>query len=191
MPDAGVAFVTSRQTCPGDRQSWGESDRLRLILPTERPQLGAARLAGMSSAELSVGAAACLEIDEVLALYDAVGWTAYTNDDVTLRAALAGSSLVVAARRGAQLVGLARVISDGATICYVQDLLVHPDAQRSGVGRALMLAVLERYAGLRQKVLLTDDEPGQRAFYEALGFHESRDLGAAGAGSLRAFIRFD
>ena len=52
----------------------------------------------------------------------------------------------------------------------------------------LILAVLEPYAGVRQKVLLTDDEPGQRAFYESLGYRESRDHGA---GSLRAFVRFD
>ena len=82
---------------------------------------------------------------------------------------------------------LARVISDGATVCYVQDLLVHPDAQRTGVGRTLMLAVLKHFAGVRQKVLLTDDEPGQRVFYESVGFRETRDHGV---GSLRAFVRF-
>ncbi|MBA3367654.1 MAG: GNAT family N-acetyltransferase [Geodermatophilaceae bacterium] len=128
------------------------------------------------------------DADELIALYRAVGWTAYTDDPAVLHAALAGSSLVVIARRAGRLVGLARVISDGATICYLQDVLVHPDAQRTGVGRALILAVLEPYAGVRQKVLLTDDEPGQRAFYESLGYRESRDHGA---GSLRAFVRFD
>jgi len=142
----------------------------------------------MPSAEVSVEASPVLDPAEVMALYDAVGWTAYTEDTSTLLAALAGSSLVLAARRDGQLVGLARVISDGASVCYVQDLLVHPDAQRTGVGRTLMLAVLERYAGLRQKVLLTDDKPGQRAFYETVGFRETRDHGA---GSLRAFVRFD
>ena len=84
--------------------------------------------------------------------------------------------------------GLARVISDGASVCYLQDVLVHPDEQRNGTGRQLVLAALEPYAGVRQKVLLTDDEPGQRAFYESLGYtevHEHAD------GSLRAFVRFD
>ncbi len=42
----------------------------------------------------------------------------------------------------------------------VQDVLVRPDAQRSGVGRALVLRAFEPYASVRQKVLLTDDEPG-------------------------------
>ena len=117
-----------------------------------------------------------------------MGWTTYADDVVTLEAALAGSSRVVAARRDGRLVGVARVISDGATICYLQDVLVRPDAQRAGIGRALVLAALEPYAFVRQKVLLTDDEPGQRAFYESLGYQETRDHGA---GSLRAFVRFD
>jgi predicted N-acetyltransferase YhbS len=57
-----------------------------------------------------------------------------------------------------------------------------------GVGRALVQAVLDRYQLARQKVLLTDDEPGQRAFYESVGFKEVRDYAN---GTLRAFVRFD
>jgi GNAT superfamily N-acetyltransferase len=129
-----------------------------------------------------------VDIDELVALYDAVGWSAYTRTPETLSAAIAGSSFVVTARRGSRLVGLARAISDGATICYLQDVLVAPDEQRSGIGRALVAAVLDRYAGVRQKVLLTDDEPSQRAFYESLGYAEIRDFGP---GTLRAFVRFD
>ncbi|NDK31788.1 GNAT family N-acetyltransferase [Nesterenkonia haasae] len=129
-----------------------------------------------------------LSMDEVVALYREVGWTTYADDTVTLEAALAGSSHVVAARRDGRLVGLARVISDGATICYLQDVLVHPDAQRAGIGRTLVVAALEPYHSVRQKVLLTDDEQGQRAFYEALGYQEVREHGT---GSLRAFVRFD
>jgi len=126
--------------------------------------------------------------DELVALYEAVGWSAYTNAPRVLHAAIAGSSYVVAARRGQRLIGLARAISDDATICYLQDVLVLPEEQRNGVGRALVEAVLDRYRTVRQKVLLTDDEPGQRAFYEALGYAEVR---AYGNGTLRAFVRFD
>ena len=79
-------------------------------------------------------------------------------------------------------------MSDAATICYLQDVLVLPDEQRNGIGRALVQAILDRYRTVRQKVLLTDDEPGQRAFYESLGFSETRDHPP---GTLRAFVRFD
>ncbi len=126
--------------------------------------------------------------EELIELYDAVGWTAYTSDPDLLEAALEGSSRVVSARYGDQLLGLARVISDGATIAYLQDVLVRPELQREGVGRQLVQAALEPYADCRQKVLLTDDEPRQRKFYESLGFTEIRD---EGDGRLRAFVRFD
>lgn len=128
------------------------------------------------------------DLDDVVALYRAVGWSTYADQPEMLGAAVAGSTRVVTAHRSGRLVGLARVISDGASICYLQDVLVHPDEQRKGTGRQLVLAALEPYAGVRQKVLLTDDEPAQRAFYERLGFtevHEHAD------GSLRAFVRFD
>jgi GNAT superfamily N-acetyltransferase len=128
-----------------------------------------------------------LPFDDVLSIYASVGWTVYTRDPGRIRAALAGSSFVAGAFAGERLVGLVRAISDDATISYVQDVLVHADAQRSGVGRALMTAVAERYAHVRQHVLLTDDERGQRAFYESLGYAETRDHGD---GSLRAFVRF-
>ncbi|MHB1430713.1 MAG: GNAT family N-acetyltransferase [Streptosporangiaceae bacterium] len=126
--------------------------------------------------------------DELLALYESVGWTAYTGDPATLERAVAGSSYLVTARRGGVLIGLARAISDDATICYLQDILVAPQERRTGVGSLLAREILRRYAGVRQKVLLTDDEPGQRAFYDALGYTEIRDFGQA---SLRAFVRFD
>lgn len=145
-------------------------------------------MGGMPPAGITIESPPVLDLGEVVALYREVGWTAYADDAAALEAALAGSSRVVAARVDGRLVGLARVISDGATICYLQDILVHPDAQRRGVGRALVRAALEPYASVRQKVLLTDDEPRQLAFYESLGYRETRDQGA---GSLRAFVRFD
>lgn len=142
----------------------------------------------MRGPPLTIGASLPTDLYEVVALYRAVGWTSYADQPEVLQVALAGSSLVVTARRSGRLVGLARVLSDGASICYLQDVLVHPDEQRRGVGRRLVLAALQPYARVRQKVLLTDDAPGQRAFYESLGYteiHEHAD------GSLRAFVRFD
>lgn len=125
--------------------------------------------------------------EELLSLYDAVGWSSYTTDPDVLKAAVDGSTHVVTARFGDDLLGLARVVSDGASIAYLQDVLVRPELQREGVGKALVSAALEPFGHVRQQVLLTDDEPGQRAFYESLGWSEIRDHGT---GSLRAFVRF-
>ena len=123
---------------------------------------------------------------EVADLYDAVGWSAYTNDLPNLMRAMRGSHRIVTARDGGRLVGLARSISDGATIVYVQDILVRPGSQRKGIGENLMATLLGQYDGVRQKVLITDDEDRQRAFYEAIGFREVHDMRP----ELRAFVNF-
>ena len=124
----------------------------------------------------TIQAATSFDPAALCALYDAVGWSAYTRDPDKLLAAFRGSSLVVEARADGHLVGIARCVSDDVSIAYVQDILVHPDRHRTGLGRALLGAVLERYAHVRQKVLLTDDREEQVRFYEAMGFANTRDL---------------
>ena len=66
-------------------------------------------------------------------LYDAVGWTSYTRVPNLLRQAFLGSDFVLLARIGTELLGVVRVVSDDASIVYVQDILVHPRAQRKGL----------------------------------------------------------
>lgn len=105
----------------------------------------------------------------LISLYDAVGWSVYTRDATTLEQAVRASTFVNGAYDDETLVGFVRCISDDATIAYLQDVLVHPDYQRRGIGRRLCVSVLERFAHCRQFVLLTDDRPEQTAFYESLG----------------------
>lgn len=127
--------------------------------------------------QFSISASADVTDAEALALYESVGWAAYTRDLGLLVRAIRNSSFVVTARSvGGELVGLARAVSDDATICYLQDILVDPAFQGTGVGRTLLEAVQARYGHVRQTVLLTDNEPGQRAFYEAHGFTEGADF---------------
>ena len=125
---------------------------------------------------------------DLVGLYRSVGWSTYASDPGSLVRAIEQSPCVVSARDSSgQLIGLARAISDDVSVCFLQDILVRPGQQRSGVGRALVQRVLERYRHVRRKVLLTDAEPGQRAFYESLGFTEAHDFEPS---PLRAFVRF-
>lgn len=125
---------------------------------------------------------------EVLSLYSSVGWTAYTSNPELLHQALRNSSFVVSARSAdGRLAGLARAISDDATICYVQDILVRPEYQGTGMGRGLFSEIQQRYRHVRQTVLITDDEPQQRAFYEAMGLTDGADFQT---GPVRVFARF-
>ena len=91
----------------------------------------------MASHEIVITADERPSREELLTLYDAVGWTSYTTDPDALEAAVDGSTRVVTARYDGDLLGLARVLSDGASVAYLQDVLVRPELQREGVGRAL------------------------------------------------------
>ena len=106
----------------------------------------------------------------ILDLYNNAGWKAYTREPARLMQAIRNSNYVLMAREGSKLVGLIRTVGDGTTITYIQDILVHSDYKRRGIGRQLMRRTLDKFAGVRQKVLLTEDNPETRGFYESLGF---------------------
>ena len=126
--------------------------------------------------ELSLGNRE-LRFNEILTLYEAVGWTNYTDCPEKLRAGYTGSLAVWGAFADEKLVGVVRVVGDGATIVFVQDLVVAPSHQRRGIGSQLMCAVSERFSDVYQMELLTDDGSGACALYERLGFVRSDAMG--------------
>ena len=111
-----------------------------------------------------------IDRDSLVDLYENAGWTSYSTKPEGLEKALKNSLFVVMAKDHDKLVGLARVVGDGTTILYVQDILVHTDYKRNKIGTSLMTKILEKYKDVRQKVLLTDDNAETRGFYESLGF---------------------
>jgi GNAT superfamily N-acetyltransferase len=82
-----------------------------------------------------------------------------------VRAALAKTTNI-GAWDGARLVGVVRVISDGYTFSAVADILVDPEYQRLGIGRALMQHALAAAPDAR---LLLDAPPECIAFFERVG----------------------
>ena len=118
--------------------------------------------------------------EEILRLYSAVGWTAYTDHPRALEQGFRHSLLILAAYEGDELIGLIRAVGDGATIVFIQDLLVDPAHQRQGIATALVRAVLVRYPEVRQVELVTDNTPKTIAFYKSLGFTEFSEIGCCG-----------
>ncbi len=121
--------------------------------------------------------------EEILSLYQSVGWTAYTDHPSVLKAGFAGSLLCLAAYEDERLIGLLRAVGDGQTVVLIQDVLVRPEYQGRGVGRALLETALDRFRSVRQVQLLTDDRPETVAFYQALGFKPVNSFGC------KAFLR--
>lgn len=117
---------------------------------------------------------------EILPLYKSVGWTNYVRSPDMLEKAYRRSLLVLAAYEGESLAGVIRVVGDGCSIIFVQDVLVLPEYQRRGIGTALVRAVLERYSHVYQMELATDNTEKTSAFYRSLGFKPLEELGCRG-----------
>ena len=111
-----------------------------------------------------------VSIDDVLHLYQAVGWTNYTNQPQMLAQALSHSLATYLARDGEKIVGLVRLIGDGFSSVFVQDLIVLPTYQRQGIGSTLMKKALSDYKDTYQIQLATEESEKTLGFYRSLGF---------------------
>ena len=111
-----------------------------------------------------------VSIDDVLPLYQAVGWTNYTNQPQMLEQSLAHSLATYLARDGEEIVGVVRLIGDGFSSVFVQDLIVLPSYQRQGIGSALMEKALGDFKDAYQVQLATDQTEKTLGFYRSLGF---------------------
>lgn len=107
---------------------------------------------------------------QIMKLYSQNNWTSYTSDSETLFDGFRNSLYIYAAYDGDELVGLIRVVGDGFTIIYIQDIIVLPTHQLLGIGKTLTTHVLEKYSDVRQIVLTTIQSESHRLFYESLGF---------------------
>ena len=115
----------------------------------------------------------------ILSLYESVGWSAYTVNPQSLFRAIENSRYRYFLWARGQLIGLLRAISDGESIVYVQDLLIHPDYQRKGLGKSLLQQLQKDTASIRQLVLLTDNRPEVAAFYKNCGLSPAQSAGCA------------
>lgn len=107
--------------------------------------------------------------NEIISLYKSVGWKNYYEKPSILMEAYKNSLCVFGAYRDNDLVGIIRVVGDGYSIIYIQDIIVLPIYQRQGIGNLLVRTILDKYKNVYQTVLLTDNQPNTVRFYENMG----------------------
>ena len=111
-----------------------------------------------------------VKLEDILHLYQAVGWTNYTHQPQMLEQALSHSLVIYVALDGDAVVGLIRLVGDGFSSVFVQDLIVLPSYQRQGIGSALMKEALEDYKDAYQVQLVTEQTERTLGFYHSMGF---------------------
>lgn len=78
------------------------------------------------------------------------------------------SNLMVTAWDGENLIGIARSMTDFHYACYLSDLAVDKNYQKSGIGKRL-LKVTQEQLGPKCKLLLVA-APAANSYYEHIGF---------------------
>ena len=111
-----------------------------------------------------------VKLEDVLHLYQAVGWTNYTHQPEMLEQALSHSLAIYVVLDDDTVVGLIRLVGDGFSSVLVQDLIVLPIYQRKGIGSALMKEALEDYKDVYQVQLVTEQTEKTLGFYRSMGF---------------------
>jgi predicted N-acetyltransferase YhbS len=83
---------------------------------------------------------------------------------------LRGADLVVTARDGHRLAGVARAVTDFSYCCYLSDLAVDAAYQRQGIGKRL-IAETHRSAGELTTLILVA-APGAEQYYPKIGMQQ-------------------
>lgn len=114
-----------------------------------------------------------ISVEDYLALRKRVGWKRLSEKQ-------AGTAIeksiffVKAVDKNGKIVGMGRLVGDGAVICYIQDLVVAPDFQGMGVGSLIIGRLIEYVKELREEnttmMLCLMCAKGREKFYLKHGF---------------------
>ena len=113
---------------------------------------------------------------QILNLYLNNEWWSYTNNKDKLLSGIENSLYCFGAYSENQLIGMVRVVGDGNTVIYIQDILVHKEFQRQGIGTILLNKIIDKYSEVRQILLMTDLTDSLQSFYEKNGFQKVSEL---------------
>ena len=113
-------------------------------------------------------------IAEFQRLESAVGFRRHHENAVSL--ALKNSAFLICALEGTEVVGVGRIVGDGAISFLLTNILVLPSHQRMGIGTAIVRALCESMERLpyENMVLEVAPLPGLASFYRRHGFAASR-----------------
>jgi len=114
--------------------------------------------------------------EQMVRLYKAAGWWTPENDENPefVDRIAPGSYCFVGAFRGEHMIGMGRILSDGVSDTYIQDVTVLPDYRRRGIGARIITALVEKLREDRIEWIGLVGEPGTSDFYKQLGFSEMK-----------------
>ncbi|MDE6025882.1 MAG: GNAT family N-acetyltransferase [Lachnospiraceae bacterium] len=114
-----------------------------------------------------------LTVDEQLYLRQKVGWKPISRRQSKLSLENCLFNVKAVDDMG-NVVGMGRIVGDGAVISYIQDLIVIPEVQKQGVGSMIIERLIQYVESIREKdttmMLCLMCAKGREKFYINHGF---------------------
>lgn len=113
-----------------------------------------------------------LDLDELRALFETVAWPQHPPRQLkqALQHSLQVVSLWVGRAEQRQLIGFARATSDQVSNATLWDVMVHPNYQGQGLGKALVRYLIQQLASADIQQITLFADPPVVGFYRKLGF---------------------
>lgn len=114
-------------------------------------------------------------VEEYIQLRNSIGWKILQYDKI--KKGLDNSIYCVCVEEQGKLIGFGRIIGDGGTVFYIQDIMVEPSYQKQNIGTLIM----EKLMGYIDDNCTDDAIIGLIAiskldkFYEKFGFAYNQD----------------
>jgi len=111
--------------------------------------------------------------EDIANLYRAGGWWKEEYDQKELPRLIHGSFLFAVAvdKRTGHAIGMGRVISDGVSDGYIQDLVVLPEYRKTGIGARIVSTLVKKCVERGISWIGLIAEPDTEKFYLPFGFH--------------------
>ncbi len=123
-------------------------------------------------------------VEDALFLKEEAGWV--LTNPVSTQKGFANSLFCVSVYDNEQIVGMARVVGDGFTVFYLQDVIVRPPYQHQGIASRMLDVVMSYIAehACPGAIVGLMSAPGKEGLYERYGFWR-RPVGHHGHGMMQ------
>lgn len=107
-------------------------------------------------------------VQQIVELYENAGLPRPTNDVERIKSMFENSNVIVTSWDGDLLVGVARSITDWVWSCYLADLAIRKEYQKSSIGKNLIRITKEKVG--EQSMVLLLSVPTAMEYYPKVGF---------------------
>ena len=111
-------------------------------------------------------------VDEIVALYKAAGWWKDSYTKAEIPQLIIGSFVFAVAvdKKTEKAIGMGRVLSDGISDAYIQDVVILPSYRGQNIGKKLVHELVDYCFSKEIRWIGLIAEPGSSQFYTILGF---------------------